>query len=90
MFNIAKMKPAPETGRGLFESDGSPGSRLRILPAHQRLGVANELPSEPSIAGMRERAGGVAQVHVRRRPGQRRSAVRIGPGGIGFAPEMMA
>jgi hypothetical protein len=47
MFNIAKMKPAPETGRGLFESDGSPGSRLRILPAHQRLGVANELPSEP-------------------------------------------
>jgi len=57
MFNIAKMKPAPETGRGLFESDGSPGSRLRILPAHQRLGVANELPSEPSIAGTRERAG---------------------------------
>jgi hypothetical protein len=46
MFNIAKMKPAPETGRGLFESDGGPG--------------------------------------------QRRSAVRIGPGGIGFAPEMMA
>jgi hypothetical protein len=51
------LSPRRETGRGLFESDGGPGSRLRILPAHHRLGIANELPSEPSITGTRERAG---------------------------------
>ena len=57
VFIIARIEPAPGNRSRAFESDGGPGSRLRILPAHHRLGVANELPSEPSIAGTRERAG---------------------------------
>jgi len=49
-------------------------------------------PDHVLLAGTRERAGRRRgqKAHVRGGPGQRRSAIRIAPGGIGFAPEMIA
>jgi hypothetical protein len=61
------------------------------MSAHRLRTRHGELPSEPSFARTRERAG------TRRGKGPRppaapprRSAMRIAPGGIGFAPEMIA
>jgi hypothetical protein len=60
------------------------------MSAHRLKDASGELPSEPSFARTRERAG------TRRGKGPRppaapprRSAVRIALGGIGFAPEMI-